>query len=45
MDADEFREIGKKTIDWIANYKEGIQEYPVISQEVPGYLAAVLPSN
>lgn len=45
MDANEFREIGQKTIDWIANYKEGIRDLPVISQEAPGYLADVLPSN
>lgn len=45
MDAKEFVEFGKKTIEWIAHYKENIKDYPVISKEPPGYLALELPSN
>lgn len=43
MPASEFREQGKKMIDWIADYMENIEEYPVKSQVKPGDIRAQLP--
>jgi aromatic-L-amino-acid/L-tryptophan decarboxylase len=31
----QFREQGKKIIDWIADYYEDIEKYPVLSQVTP----------
>ena len=45
MDADEFREFGKMVIEWIANYKENIQDYLPISTAAPGYLAEEIDGN
>ena len=36
MKTDEFRKQGYKVIDWIADYYEHIEEYPVLSQVKPG---------
>lgn len=38
-----FREEGKKIIDWIADYYEHIEKYPVLSQVEPGSIQAALP--
>lgn len=43
MSPDEFRTEGKKIIDWIADYYENIEEYPVLSQVKPGEIKASLP--
>ncbi len=45
MSADQFREEGKKVIDWIADYYENIEKYPVLSQVKPGEIKASLPEN
>lgn len=45
MDSAEFREFGRRTIEWIAEYKENIKKYPVISEAPPGFLADVLPGT
>lgn len=45
MDKDEFNEFGKKTVDFIVDYRENIKTTPVISTMEPGYLAKVLPGN
>jgi aromatic-L-amino-acid decarboxylase len=36
MNAEEFRKNGYKTIDWIADYLENIEKYPVKSNVKPG---------
>lgn len=36
MTAEQFREEGKKLIDWIADYYEQVENYPVLSQVKPG---------
>lgn len=40
-----FREEGKKLIDWIADYYENIENYPVLSQIKPGGIINKLPAN
>jgi aromatic-L-amino-acid decarboxylase len=45
MPTDEFREVGREMVDWIANYLERIEEFPVLSQVEPGWLKANLPTG
>ena len=43
MTPDEFRRYGRDVIDWIADYYEHIEEFPVMSQVQPGQIRAALP--
>ena len=43
MTSDEFRRYGRAVIDWIAEYYEQIEQYPVLSQAQPGQIRAGLP--
>ena len=43
MNAEEFRKHGHQVIDWVADYLENIEQYPVKSQVNPGDIAATLP--
>ena len=43
MTTDEFRTQGKKVIDWIADYYDQIEQYPVLSQVKPGEIRSNLP--
>jgi aromatic-L-amino-acid decarboxylase len=45
MDMDEFRMSGHKVVDWMADYLEGIERYPVLSQVRPGEIADQIPSE
>lgn len=45
MTPEQFREEGKKVIDWIADYYNEIEKYPVLSQVKPGQIKASLPTN
>nr|BDD85276.1 alpha methyl dopa resistant protein 1 [Ischnura senegalensis] len=45
MDANEFREFGKATIDYIADYLENIRDRPVLPGVEPGYMRKLLPSE
>ena len=45
MTTEQFRTEGKKVIDWIADYYENIDKYPVLSQAKPGEIKAALPEN
>ena len=45
MTPDEFRERGKEVIDWIADYMENIETYPVLSSVRPGDIRAMLPAH
>ena len=45
MSPEQFRIEGKKVIDWIADYYENIEKYPVLSQVKPGEIKASLPEN
>tara|TARA_B100001167_G_scaffold187712_1_gene150188 strand:- start:3 stop:1550 length:1548 start_codon:yes stop_codon:yes gene_type:complete len=43
MDSEDFRELGRKLIDFIADYRDKIETLPVLSQVQPGEVAAGLP--
>ncbi len=45
MDADEFRALGHRMIDWIADYHQAVESYPVLSQVSPGDIRAKLPKS
>ena len=45
MTPDEFRQHGRMVIDWIADYYEQLEKYPVLSTAKPGQIRAGLPSN
>lgn len=43
MDSEEFRRLGHQVVDWIADYRERIAEFPVMAQVGPGKIRAKLP--
>jgi aromatic-L-amino-acid decarboxylase len=45
MTPEQFRAEGKKVIDWIADYYENIEKYPILSQVKPGEIKDSLPEN
>ena len=45
MTPDEFRRLGHRLIDWIADYREGIEQRAVRSQVAPGAVRAALPAS
>ena len=45
MDTEEFRQIGHQLIDWIADYRTRIADFPVMSQVKPGKVKAQLPGE
>jgi aromatic-L-amino-acid decarboxylase len=45
MTPDEFRRHGHAVIDWIADYYERIESFPVLSQVAPGQVRAALPER
>jgi aromatic-L-amino-acid decarboxylase len=45
MTPDEFRRRGKQMVDWIADYYERVETYPVLSQAKPGQVRAALPAS
>jgi aromatic-L-amino-acid decarboxylase len=45
MDTHDFRLLGHELIDWVADYREHISEYPVMSRAQPGEVAAQLPAE
>jgi aromatic-L-amino-acid/L-tryptophan decarboxylase len=45
MAPDEFRRRGKEMVDWIADYYERVETFPVLSQAKPGQLRAALPAH
>lgn len=45
MSTEEFRHWGYKTIDWIADYLEKVEQLPVLSQVEPGEIRAKLPET
>ena len=45
MTPQEFREYGSAVIDWIADYYERIESFPVLSQVAPGEVQRSLPSH
>lgn len=45
MSAEEFRHFGQEVIDWVADYLENIEEYPVLAQVQPNELISKLPPS
>jgi len=45
MNSDEFRKYGHEVVDWIAEYFDNIESYPVKSQVTPGYIFEQLPNH
>src|SRR5947207_14991581 len=45
MDADEFRAHGHRLIDWIADFVEHIEEFPVLARVKPGDIRRQLPQS
>ena len=45
MSSEEFRKQGKLMIDWIADYYENVEKYPVLSQVKPGEIKNQLPDS
>jgi aromatic-L-amino-acid decarboxylase len=43
MTPDQFRQYGRAVVDWIADYYEQIESFPVLSQVEPGEIRATLP--
>ena len=45
MNPEEFREAGHQLIDWIADYRVRVADFPVMSQVAPGSIRAQLPAQ
>ncbi|HEY7725967.1 MAG TPA: pyridoxal-dependent decarboxylase [Anaeromyxobacteraceae bacterium] len=45
MDASEFRRLGHRLVDLVAEYREGLEERPVMSQVAPGAIRARFPAE
>ena len=45
MPSDEFRRYGYQVVDWIAEYFERLEEFPVLSQVEPNWLKGQLPDS
>ena len=45
MSPDEFRRYGRAVVDWIADYHERIESFPVLSRSAPGEVRAALPDK
>ena len=45
MSPNDFRDSGRAVVDWIADYYERIESFPVLSQVQPGQIRALLPSQ
>jgi aromatic-L-amino-acid decarboxylase len=45
MSPAEFRKWGKAVVDWIADYQERLESFPVLSRAAPGQIRASLPAH
>ncbi|MBI1754011.1 MAG: aspartate aminotransferase family protein [Acidobacteria bacterium] len=45
MDAQEFRRLGYQLVDWIADYREGMERLPVMSRALPGEIRSAFPDH
>src|SRR5881394_219986 len=44
MTPEEFRAAGHRLIDWIADYRSRVEQYPVMARTEPGAIKALLPA-
>ena len=45
MDTDSFRRHGHRLVDWIADYLENVERYPVMARVTPGDIRSALPAK
>jgi aromatic-L-amino-acid decarboxylase len=45
MTPEEFRKLGHRVVDWIADYRAKVSEFPVMARTTPGEVKARLPSD
>jgi aromatic-L-amino-acid decarboxylase len=45
MSPDEFREHGYAVVDWLANYLETVEDYPILPKVEPGDISSLLPDR
>ncbi len=45
MTPHEFRQFGKMMVDWVADYYENVESFPVLSQVQPGQIRSSLPAS
>ena len=45
MTPDEFRQCGRAVVDWIADYYQEIEKFPVLSPVKPGQIRSTLPPH
>src|ERR1700716_344678 len=45
MTSEEFRRHGHAVVDWIADYRDRVESFPVLSQVKPGEIRAALPAS
>jgi len=45
MNSDEFRKAGYRVIDWIADYRDNVEQRPVMAKSAPGEIKAMLPAS
>jgi aromatic-L-amino-acid decarboxylase len=45
MTPEEFRKVGHQVIDWIADYRSRVADFPVMARTAPGDVKAQLPSS
>jgi aromatic-L-amino-acid decarboxylase len=45
MNTEDFRKYGKAMVDWIADYYDNIESFPVLSQVKPGQIRSSLPAD
>ena len=45
MDLESFRKHGHELVDWVADYMESVEQYPVMSRALPGEISARLPQE
>ena len=41
MTPEEFRRLGHRIVDWVADYRERVAELPVMSRVAPGDIKAI----
>lgn len=45
MEKEQFRQLGHQLIDWVADYLEGIEQFPVVPSVSPGDIKSSLPAS